>query len=202
MLSMQCCAAGSRGVGQHSLLSGFMPPLPLAFFPLAEDGSLDGKAGNGKHNGHALQLVDLEGQGGENGAHVAGFKSALPFKPLCMTFQDVRYSVPYPKVRPPAPHTLFAPAQGCSARMHRRCQPQPAPSLRACCAAAGVGRLQCSSRAVVAPDPPIQVAAPSWLPSSPPLSDHLTCCPPHPTSHCPSAGRPPRRDQHRRGRAR
>lgn len=26
-------------------------------------------------------------------------KSSLPFKPLCLTFKDMRYSVPIPKVR-------------------------------------------------------------------------------------------------------
>lgn len=40
-----------------------------------------------------VQLGDLEGQADKKG------QSALPFKPLCMTFQDVRYSVPFPKVR-------------------------------------------------------------------------------------------------------
>lgn len=38
---------------------------------------------------------DLEAGGTE----VAEAKSALPFKPLVMTFRDVRYSVPMPPVR-------------------------------------------------------------------------------------------------------
>lgn len=49
-----------------------------------------------------LQLVDLEGQQGGGAAVSAaaarGGASALPFKPLCMTFRDVKYSVPFPKV--------------------------------------------------------------------------------------------------------
>lgn len=38
---------------------------------------------------------------------MAEAKSALPFKPLVMTFRDVRYSVPMPPVRGGQPHVLM-----------------------------------------------------------------------------------------------
>ncbi|KAL4433696.1 hypothetical protein ABPG75_000137 [Micractinium tetrahymenae] len=75
---------------------------------LGEEGS--GKASIGRASNNkapvsvkVLQLADLEGQTGSEGSTHGGRcagQSALPFKPLCMTFQDVRYSVPFPKDAP------------------------------------------------------------------------------------------------------
>ena len=41
--------------------------------------------------------ADLEAGATANGGAAAG-SSTLPFRPLCMTFKDMRYSVPFPKV--------------------------------------------------------------------------------------------------------
>lgn len=50
-----------------------------------------------------LQLADMEGRVGEawdeEAAVARAAASALPFKPLAMTFSDVAYSVPFPPVR-------------------------------------------------------------------------------------------------------
>ncbi len=53
-----------------------------------------GKAGDGSVK-HADGKHDVESQQGEQGGQGG---SALAFRPLAMTFRDVRYSVPFPKV--------------------------------------------------------------------------------------------------------
>ncbi len=81
-----------------------------------------------------VQLGDLEGQADKKG------QSALPFKPLCMTFQDVRYSVPFPKVRskgrrPPHPLRPACLAGGCTWQRGTPFQLRSTPHLALACPA-------------------------------------------------------------------
>lgn len=61
-----------------------------------QNGAANGSAKRIKASASAgsLQLADLEAQD----AVAKRSASALPFKPLCLTFKDVMYSVPFPKV--------------------------------------------------------------------------------------------------------
>lgn len=101
---LSCCCPGlpirlvaaSRGNLMTLWGEGASPETVKSLSPSGSPGHSNGAA-NGAANGvgsPASSNVDLEA--GEGRAVRGGSK--LPFQPMCLTFSDVKYSVPYPKV--------------------------------------------------------------------------------------------------------
>lgn len=117
--------AASRGNLMTLWGEGTSPETVKSLSPSGSPGHSNGAA-NGGANGagsSASSNVDLEAGEGR----VVRGESKLPFQPMCLTFSDVKYSVPYPKVSLLGP-PLHALARSCSASAAYPCPLHPSPA--------------------------------------------------------------------------